>query len=37
MPAVRRITRDAARMDYRASSLVVGIVNSVPFQIRRSQ
>ena len=34
MPAVRAIVRDAARSDYRFSSLVLGIVNSVPFQMR---
>ena len=33
MPAVRTITREAARNDYRFSSLVLGIVNSEPFQI----
>ncbi len=35
MPAVRTITRQAARGDYRFSSLVAGIVQSVPFQRRR--
>ena len=34
MPAVRAIVRDAARDDYRFSSLVLGIVSSVPFQMR---
>jgi cytochrome c551/c552 len=34
MPAVRSITHDAARNDYRFSSLVLGIVNSKPFQMR---
>jgi hypothetical protein len=34
MPAVRAITRDAARNDYKFSSLVLGIVNSDPFQMR---
>jgi len=34
MSAVRTITRDAARNDYRFSSLVLGIVNSKPFQMR---
>ena len=37
MPAVRKITRDAARQNYRASSVVLGIVNSLPFQMRRRQ
>ena len=34
MPAVRSIVRDAARRDYRFSSLVLGVVNSVPFRMR---
>jgi hypothetical protein len=34
MPVVRAITRSAARNDYRFSSLVMGIVNSAPFQMR---
>jgi mono/diheme cytochrome c family protein len=34
MPVVRAITRDAARSDNRFSSLVLGIVNSAPFQMR---
>lgn len=37
MPAVRRIVRDAAVRDYRWSSLIVGIVRSVPFQMRRAR
>jgi hypothetical protein len=35
-PTVRKITRDAAQRDYRASSLILGIVKSVPFQMRKS-
>jgi len=35
MPAVRAVVRDAARTDYRFSSLIVGIVKSVPFGMRR--
>jgi hypothetical protein len=35
MPAVRAITRAAARDDYRFSSLVLGIVSSEPFQMRK--
>ena len=35
-PAVRRIVRAAAADDYSWSSLVIGIVESVPFQMRRS-
>ena len=36
-PAVRKIVRSAAADDYRFSSLVLGIVESTPFQMRRSQ
>ena len=35
-PALRAITRDAARNQHRFSSLILGIVNSVPFQMRQS-
>jgi mono/diheme cytochrome c family protein len=34
MPAVRAIVRDAAGHDYSFSSLVLGVVNSQPFQMR---
>jgi hypothetical protein len=34
MPVVRGIVRDAARNDYRFSSLVLGVVDSVPFLMR---
>jgi hypothetical protein len=34
MPAVRRIVRDSAADDYRFSSVVMGIVQSVPFTTR---
>ena len=34
-PAVRKIVREAAGRDFRWSALVAGIVNSVPFQMRR--
>ena len=37
MPAVRRIVRDAAADDHRWSSIVLGIVRSLPFQMRRSE
>jgi mono/diheme cytochrome c family protein len=37
MPAVRAIVRDAAKTDYRVSSLVVGIVQSPPFRMRRAE
>ncbi len=36
-PAVRKIVRDAGQDDYRFSSLILGIVNSVPFQMRRAE
>jgi len=35
-PAVRKILREAEPGGYRFSSLILGIVNSVPFQMRRS-
>jgi hypothetical protein len=34
MPAVRKVVRDAAASEYRMSALVLGIVKSVPFQMR---
>ena len=34
MPAVRAIVRNAARDNYRFSSIVMGIVRSAPFQMR---
>jgi hypothetical protein len=37
MPVVRSIVRQAAASDYRFSSLVLGIVNSVPFQMRTAR
>ncbi len=37
MPEVRRIVRDAAPKDYNFSSLVLGIVKSAPFQVRKKQ
>ena len=37
MPAIRKIVRDAAVGDYRWSSLILGIVKSVPFQMRRAR
>jgi hypothetical protein len=36
-PAVRTITRAASADGYRFSSLILGIVNSTPFQMRRTQ
>ena len=35
-PSVRKIVRDAASENYRFSSLILGIVQSSPFQMRRS-
>src|SRR5205085_7554709 len=35
MPTIRKIVRDAARDNYRFSSIVMGIVNSAPFQMRK--
>ena len=37
MPAIRSIIRESASRDYRWSSLVLGIVKSTPFQMRRSE
>jgi hypothetical protein len=37
MPAVRAVVRDAAQNDYRFSSLIFGIIKSVPFQMRVKQ
>ncbi len=36
-PAVREIARDARSNDYRFSSLVLGVVQSAPFRMRRAQ
>ena len=37
MPAVREIVRAAARQNYQFSSLVLGIIESAPFQMRKAQ
>lgn len=37
MPVVRSIVRDAAKNDYRFSSIVMGIVTSTPFEMRRAK
>ena len=37
IPVVRSIIRDAASDNYRFSSIVMGIVNSTPFQMRRAR
>jgi hypothetical protein len=36
-PVIRKIVRDAAARHYKWSDIVLGIVNSVPFQMRRSR
>jgi hypothetical protein len=36
MPALRKIVRDTARDNYRFSSIVKGIVTSMPFQMRKA-
>ena len=36
-PSIRKITREAASNNYKWSSLILGIVNSVPFQMRMSK
>jgi hypothetical protein len=36
MPEIRRIVREAALDDYRLSAIIMGIVESVPFRMRRS-
>jgi mono/diheme cytochrome c family protein len=36
-PAIRKIVRESKVEDYRFSSVILGIVNSTPFQMRRSQ
>ncbi len=37
MPTVRAIAREAAENDHRFSSIVLGIVKSAPFQMRRAE
>jgi Protein of unknown function (DUF1592)/Protein of unknown function (DUF1588)/Protein of unknown function (DUF1585)/Protein of unknown function (DUF1587)/Protein of unknown function (DUF1595)/Cytochrome C oxidase, cbb3-type, subunit III len=36
-PAVRAIVREAPAQDYRISSIILGVVNSQPFQMRKSR
>ena len=36
LPAVRKIARDAAADNYRWSAIILGVVKSAPFQMRRS-
>ena len=37
MPAIRKIEHEAAATDYRWSSIILGIVKSTPFQLRRAE
>ena len=37
MPAVRAIDRDAAKQNYKLSSIILGIVKSPPFQMRKAE
>jgi uncharacterized protein DUF1592/uncharacterized protein DUF1588/uncharacterized protein DUF1585 len=37
MPAIRKIVRDSAASDYRWSQLIMGVINSTPFQMRRAR
>ena len=37
MPVVRAIARDAAAQNYRFSAIVMGIVKSAPFQMKKAQ
>jgi hypothetical protein len=36
-PAIRGIVKEAKAQDYKFSSVIIGIVHSTPFQMRRSQ
>ena len=36
-PSIRRIVAEARNEDYRFSSLIVGIVQSTPFQMREAE
>ena len=37
LPVVRSVVRNSARRDYHFSELVLGIVNSMPFQMRKAE
>ncbi len=37
LPAIRKVTRDAAPDNYRWSAIIMGVVKSAPFQMRRSE
>ena len=34
MPVVRRVVKKSAQNDYRVASIIMGIVESAPFQMR---
>jgi hypothetical protein len=36
-PAIRAIVREAPAQDFRMSSIVLGVVKSQPFQMRKSR
>jgi hypothetical protein len=36
-PALRKIVREASAQGYRISSIILGVVTSQPFQMRRSR
>jgi hypothetical protein len=36
-PVIRTITREAARDDYRMTSIILSIVHSAPFQMRKTE
>ena len=36
-PAIRQIVRDARTKDFRLSSIILGVVQSQPFQMRTSR
>ena len=36
MPAVRKILRESASSDYKWSSVILGVIKSVPFEMRTS-
>jgi hypothetical protein len=36
-PAIRAIVRDARARQFRMSSIILGVVNSQPFQMRKSR
>jgi hypothetical protein len=36
MPVVRSIAQNAARNDYRFSSMIIGVVNSTPFEMKKA-